>query len=220
MENTTKNLQQRKNDARAIVMDLGFIAKDKTNANQGYAYLSEAGYKKIAVELLSKCGIEFKASTLSIEKFQGTDKQPFGRSVLMEFTLINIDNPEDREISQFTGEGIDNGDKAIYKAYTGALKYFLAETFHLPTNDEPENDQNKPGKTQQPKSAKYDNKKPVATKPGLIVEWQKNLIVSQYKTELQKLLDKYNLTTIDEMLESDAQAIIQKLKEISAKKNA
>ena len=38
------------------------------------------------------------------------------------------------------GEGIDKGDKALYKAYTGAIKYYLANTFLIATGNEPEND--------------------------------------------------------------------------------
>lgn len=37
--------------------------------------------------------------------------------------------------SEFYGEGQDRGDKAIYKAYTGAHKYFLLRTFNLSTGE-------------------------------------------------------------------------------------
>lgn len=36
------------------------------------------------------------------------------------------------------GEGMDTGDKAIYKAITGAQKYVLMKTFLIPTGDDPE----------------------------------------------------------------------------------
>ena len=39
---------------------------------------------------------------------------------------------------QVLGEGMDSGDKAYYKALTGAQKYFYHMTFHSPTGDDPE----------------------------------------------------------------------------------
>ena len=40
----------------------------------------------------------------------------------------------------FRGVGEDAGDKAIYKALTGALKYFYIQLLSLPTGDDPEDD--------------------------------------------------------------------------------
>jgi hypothetical protein len=41
----------------------------------------------------------------------------------------------------FEGSGIDQGDKALYKAITGGIKYILSSTFLIPTGDDPENEQ-------------------------------------------------------------------------------
>ena len=38
------------------------------------------------------------------------------------------------------GAGDDGADKGLYKAYTGAVKYFLMKTFLIPTGDDPEAD--------------------------------------------------------------------------------
>ena len=38
------------------------------------------------------------------------------------------------------GEGADPGDKAPYKALTGALKYALLQSFLLATGDDPEDE--------------------------------------------------------------------------------
>ena len=69
--------------------------------------------------------------------FEGTEKQANGRNVKIEFTLTDIDTGF-YETSIVTGEGIDKGDKAGYKADTGALKYYLANTFMVATGDDPE----------------------------------------------------------------------------------
>ncbi|MDB5105795.1 MAG: hypothetical protein JWP91_3484 [Fibrobacteres bacterium] len=39
-----------------------------------------------------------------------------------------------------TGCGEDSGDKAIYKAITGAMKYFISKNFLISTGDDPEKD--------------------------------------------------------------------------------
>lgn len=40
----------------------------------------------------------------------------------------------------WAGTGWDKGDKALWKAYSGALKYLVLQTFLLPTGDDPEAD--------------------------------------------------------------------------------
>ena len=57
----------------------------------------------------------------------------------IQFDLFDIDTGF-FETTIITGEGMDKGDKAGYKAYTGALKYFLADTFMVATGDDPEKD--------------------------------------------------------------------------------
>lgn len=39
-----------------------------------------------------------------------------------------------------TGSGEDSGDKAVYKAITGAMKYFISKNFLISTGDDPEKD--------------------------------------------------------------------------------
>ena len=43
----------------------------------------------------------------------------------------------------FYGVGQDSGDKGIWKAVTGAIKYIMTSTFLIPTGDDPEKDEGK-----------------------------------------------------------------------------
>ena len=52
--------------------------------------------------------------------------------VLIEFTLTDIESGE-TIVSEYWGTGKDSGDKAIYKAYTGAVKYFWLKTLMIPS---------------------------------------------------------------------------------------
>ncbi|MEM1692560.1 MAG: ERF family protein [Thermofilaceae archaeon] len=48
---------------------------------------------------------------------------------------INLLDVESNEVMCFTwvGQGVDKGDKGLYKAYTGVPKHFFSKTFLIPT---------------------------------------------------------------------------------------
>lgn len=130
-------LQQKKNALRKALKEKGILKKGATNTYDKYSYFSEAQYKELFTELFSEHNLELKFTELDYTTFEGSEKQANGRMPKLKFTLFDIETgfSEDTVI---TGEGIDKGDKAGYKAYTGALKYFLANTFMVATGDDPE----------------------------------------------------------------------------------
>lgn len=132
-------LQRKKNALRKALKEKGVLQKGGTNQYDKYKYFSEAQYKELFTELFSENGLELKFTELEYATFDGPEKQANGRMPRIQFTLFDIETGfgEDTVI---TGEGIDKGDKAGYKAYTGALKYYLANTFMVATGDDPEKD--------------------------------------------------------------------------------
>lgn len=60
-------------------------------------------------------------------------------TVTVDFTLCCTDTGES-VTTCLVGQGADKGDKAFYKAYAGATKYYLMKTFLVPTGDDPEAD--------------------------------------------------------------------------------
>ncbi len=130
-------LQGKKNAVRKALKQKGVLKKGGTNEYDKYRYFSEAQYKELFTELFSENGLELKFTELEYLTFEGTEKQANGRMPKLEFSLIDIETGF-YETTVITGEGIDKGDKAGYKAYTGALKYFLANTFMVATGDDPE----------------------------------------------------------------------------------
>ena len=130
-------LQKKKNALRKDLKEKGVLKKGGKNDFDHYSYFSEAQYKELFTELFSKHGLELKFNEVSYDTFDGTEKQSNGRLVKVEFELFDIDTGFG-ETTRITGEGIDKGDKAGYKAYTGALKYYLANTFMVATGDDPE----------------------------------------------------------------------------------
>ena len=73
------------------------------------------------------------------------DIQPVGTGGTM-LTTVNvrygfIDSESGQELSgSAVGQGTDKGDKGVYKAITGAIKYIYMKSFNIPTGDDPENE--------------------------------------------------------------------------------
>ena len=132
-------LQKKKNELRKELASKGVLKREGFNKFDKYAYFSEAQYKELFTVLFSKYGLELTASALSFREYSGTANQPFGRIVEVAFTLTDIDTGFS-ETSVAFGDGMDKGDKGGYKAYTGALKYYLANTFMVVTGDDAEAD--------------------------------------------------------------------------------
>ena len=59
--------------------------------------------------------------------------------VVMAYTFTDVDTGEEIT-TKVAGQGLDAGDKAPYKAMTGALKYALLQSFLLATGDDPEDE--------------------------------------------------------------------------------
>lgn len=133
------SLQQKKNGLRKLLKDKGILQRGGKNDFDHYSYFSEAQYKQLFTELFSECGLELKFTELEYGTFEGSAKQANGRMPRIQFDLFDIETGF-FESTIITGEGMDKGDKAGYKAYTGALKYFLADTFMVATGDDPEKD--------------------------------------------------------------------------------
>lgn len=132
-------LQQKKNKLRKALKEKGILKKGGRNEFDKYTYFSEAQYKELFTELFSENELELKFTEVEYNTFEGSEKQANGRMPKLKFTLFDIETGFYEE-TEITGEGIDKGDKAGYKAYTGAMKYYLANTFLVATGDDAEKD--------------------------------------------------------------------------------
>lgn len=194
----TAKLQQKKNALRKKLKEKGILKKGATNTFDKYSYFSEAQYKELFTELFSEVGLELKFNELSYETFTGTEKQANGRMVKLAFELFDIETGFS-EITTITGEAIDKGDKAGYKAFTGALKYYLANTFMVATGDDPEKDS--PQETMNTKVEKKASPKQV------------EFLARMYEGEnLEKLLKANNIEKLEDMSMSKASDLIGKIK--------
>jgi hypothetical protein len=165
-------LQTKKNALRKALKEKGILKKGGTNTFDKYSYFTEAQYKELFTELFSDAGLELSFNEVEYNTFTGSEKQANGRMPKLNFILTDIDTGFYEETT-ITGEGIDKGDKAGYKAYTGALKYYLANTFMVATGDDPEEDS--PAHTMNDKLEKKATEKQIELMKKIAAEQGKNL---------------------------------------------
>lgn len=129
----------------AAMADIEPIAKGRKNKEQGFQF---RGIDEIMNELqpvLKKHGLFVVPKVRDVirqEKPTKTGGMLLYSIVTMEYTMYAADGTF---ITGATvGEGMDSGDKASNKAMAVALKYFLLQTFCIPTEDAKDPDADSP----------------------------------------------------------------------------
>jgi len=141
-----------------IIDEIGNVPKRGYNAFHKYHYALEADVTAYLGPLLAKYMIVIDVGVSRSEERvtadgvivtvrpgiervtmgeEGKSKMSLTRLPL-NITVINADKPEEKVEVLWYGEGADTGDKGIYKAYTGALKFFYMKWFLIATGDDPE----------------------------------------------------------------------------------
>ena len=191
-------LQAKKNALRKDLKSKGILKKGGQNDFDHYSYFSEAQYKELFTELFSKNNLELKFSELEYNTFEGSGKNCNGRMTRIEFFLYDVETGF-FETTVITGEGMDKGDKAGYKAYTGAVKYYLADTFLVATGDDAEKES--PAENMNTKTERKASPKQI------------ELLLHYYTGEnLDKLLQANNISKIEDLSMQTASNIISKIK--------
>ncbi|MHC1728533.1 MAG: ERF family protein [Syntrophobacteraceae bacterium] len=131
----------------AIMGEISRVAKSGRNDFHKYDYVTEADLSDSIRPLLAKYGVSLMASVESFE--MGGNNIA---SVWMNFTLTCADSGES-QTSRFPGMGQDKADKGVYKAITGATKYWMFKTFLVSTGDDPEKDHDMQGQNQNQNAA-------------------------------------------------------------------
>jgi hypothetical protein len=125
----------------AQVMEaVGYVAKTGTNSAQGYKFVQASAVADKVREQLVKFNVSMTPTQIDVISEGLT---PSGKQALLtlRFTWTLTDGDSGETLAfQSVGTGADSGDKAAYKAATGALKYALLTAFLIPTGDDPEAD--------------------------------------------------------------------------------
>lgn len=150
------------NDHATLYKKLAEVASEVENVTKAgwndfhkYHYVTERDLVDAVRAKLSARNVILIPSVDSIEeRHYQTDKGKHSvvTTTNVSFTFACGDTGATHTAS-WAGQGDDPADKGIYKAYTGALKYFLMKTFLIPTGDDPEGDSGADRRGQQRQSA-------------------------------------------------------------------
>lgn len=130
----------------SLSASIGFVEFDKTNTGQNYKYASAAGVIRSINKKMSEIGLSM---TCDSEMLYFAVQQDPVKNRLVSYSVVketirifDVDTGE-FVASSGTGSGVDYGDKAQYKASTGAFKYALAHLLCLGWGaEDPEADEN------------------------------------------------------------------------------
>lgn len=119
----------------AVMAGVYRLGKSGYNKHHGYAFATDGDVSDLIRTLLAEHGIAFW-----IELAEIVSREQHGKQMRMvirwTITLENADDPGDVRGVNWISEALDTQDKAINKAATAAVKYFLLKTFLVSTGEE------------------------------------------------------------------------------------
>lgn len=123
----------------AIQKDIPTLVKSGKNESQGYKFLSDAQLIETLNPLFEKHGVvaSFSHQVMG-EKPTPSQKQTL-TTVSVAYEFFDLDSGESDQ-GVVVGQGTDTGDKGVYKAITGAIKYLYVKQFMIATGDDAEYD--------------------------------------------------------------------------------
>ena len=171
-----------------------YLKKDGYNKMMKYNYISERKIKELINPLFKKYGIIFKVDVSNPNIVPIGEKGRVLTTVTVKYAFVLAEDPETKIEGEFIGQGVDNGDKGVYKAITGAIKYIIMSLFLIPTGDDPENDE-EPVKTRRtavkPVNPAIENAKNISrrlyTQLKKVDPEKATLLATKYKGKLTTL---------------------------------
>lgn len=207
-----------------IQKELDKIEKDGKNDRQGFNYVSESQVKAKLQNKLADHGIMIIPHYEILNTWNGQTNKGNTMNYVSVMGTFKLTNGSEEFIGSMPGIGMDSGDKAIYKAETGAQKNFLMQLFLMSTGDDPENDGGNNWNSQQqyqsndynqvpfngyyPTNEQYNNQPPMygninysSPKPSRMANEAKKSLLNQLLDRLSKL-NQTDRNTSTQMLRS------------------
>ena len=131
----------------AIGKEIGSVDKSGVNKEQKYNFIPYGTVAGRIRELLDKHHVIIIPSVNSVQQGEITSKygnKGYHYVLEMSFTIINGDDPSEKETATWLGESSDFGDKGINKAETSGTKYFLMRLFNISESDSEDSDGDTP----------------------------------------------------------------------------
>jgi hypothetical protein len=199
------NLRQKLAEVRRRI---GYIQKRGHNERFNYSYVTAADIAGSVGDILSELGVVVIPSLENITYESTPSRGETARmaQVVMAYTFSDVDSGEEI-VAKVAGQGLDTGDKAPYKAMTGALKYALLQSFLLATGDDPEDER------METRLTAPGSDRPIAADQVRELE----RLIGETETDLDRVLMYYKVASLSEMNETAFQRAIEVLKRKLAK---
>jgi hypothetical protein len=199
------NLRQKLAEVRRRI---GYVQKRGHNERFNYSYVTAADIAGSVGDLLAELGVVVipRLEDISYESAAGRGEATRMARVVMAYTFADVDSGEE-VVAKVAGQGLDPGDKAPYKAMTGALKYALLQSFLLATGDDPEDE-------------RLDARSPAANHERLISADQVRelqSLIDETGTELERVLAYYKVASLEELTETNYRRALEVLNRKLAK---
>jgi ERF superfamily len=190
---------------------IGYVQKRVHNERNNYNYVTAADIAGAVGDILAELGV------VVVPRLESISHEPArtGRSevehvarVVMAYTFMDVDTAEEITV-KVAGEGLDAGDKAPYKAMTGALKYALLQSFLLATGDDPEDE-------------RADSRAALGSERVITPEQVRELhgLIEETGTELERVLAYYRVAALSEMTEGSYRRALELLNRKLAKQSS
>jgi hypothetical protein len=187
---------------------IGYIQKRGFNEHNNYSYVTAADLAGAVGDILAELGVVIVPQLESITyepNTAGRTEVSRAAQVVMAYTFADVDTGEELT-ARVAGQGLDAGDKAPYKAMTGALKYALLQSFLLATGDDPEEERlNHTNGSERLITAEEVR--------------QLRLLIDETETELERVLSYYKLNSLEEMRETNYRRALELLLRKRAKQS-
>ncbi len=201
------NLRQKLAEVRRRI---GYVQKRGHNERSNYSYVTAADIAGSVGDILAELGVVVipRLEEISYESAVGRGEATRMARVVMAYTFADVDSGEEI-VAKVAGQGLDPGDKAPYKAMTGALKYALLQSFLLATGDDPEDDR---------LDARYSAENPERVVSADEIRELERLI-AETGTELERVLAYYKIASLGEMTETNYRRALEVLNRKLAKRS-
>jgi ERF superfamily len=187
---------------------LGYVQKRGHNERHNYSYVTAADLAGSVGDILAELGVVVIPQLQSISTETPRSSSDRIARVVMNYRFVDAQSGEELSV-RVAGEGADPGDKAPYKAMTGALKYALLQSFLLATGDDPEDERS-------------DSRAALGSERVITPEQVRELqgLIEETGTELERVLAYYRISALSEMTEGSYRRALELLNRKLAKRSS
>jgi hypothetical protein len=117
-----------------VMGEIDHVEKKGTNSAQNYKYVKAADLANIVRQKLAARKVIMLSDVVDVRTYELTTAKGTvmaGIDLKVKYTFYDGDSEAQVSFHGY-GSGLDTGDKAAYKAHTGALKYALRNAFLVP----------------------------------------------------------------------------------------